>query len=209
MVHQRKEVFLLIGVESGFVSCVVIRGERIFFHSRAFEKKQPSPINKIAVVDWKGQPLFVEASSWKELSTKKQKAEKESGSAQQQEAPKQQPEKKDEEVKGTEHEEKEKKEEKEEGTNNQEKVAEEVDESSHGTTLAQGAEENLDALGMRFLLLCAEASICIYTLPQFDQLVRIESKYPVLSSHIVSYKGNIVRIYMSDAFLLINRKVNY
>ncbi len=188
MVHQRKEVFLLIGVESGFVSCVVIRGERIFFHSRAFEKKQPSPINKIAVVDWKGHPLFVEASSWKELSTKKekQKAAQESGNTQ--EPPK--PEKKDEEVKGTEHEEKEKKEEKEEGKSNQEKVAEEVDESSHGT-LAQGAEENLDALGMRFLLLCAEASICIYTLPQFDQLVRIESKYPVLSSHIVSYKGNV------------------
>ncbi len=44
-------------------------------------------------------------------------------------------------------------------------------------------------MGMRFLLLCAEESLCIYTVPDYDQLARVETKHPVLSSHIVSLNG--------------------
>jgi hypothetical protein len=45
-------------------------------------------------------------------------------------------------------------------------------------------------MGMRFLLLCAEESLCIYTVPDYDQLARVETRHPVLSSHIVSLNGN-------------------
>ena len=44
-------------------------------------------------------------------------------------------------------------------------------------------------MGMRFLLLCAEESLCIYTVPDYDQLARVETKHPILSSHIVSLNG--------------------
>jgi hypothetical protein len=39
------------GIEGGFVTVVTFRGSRVFFNPRPFEKKQPSPINHIAIVD--------------------------------------------------------------------------------------------------------------------------------------------------------------
>jgi hypothetical protein len=53
----------------------------------------------------------------------------------------------------------------------------------------EAGEEDPSKMGMRFLLLCAEESLCIYTVPDYDQLARVETKHPILSSHIVSLNG--------------------
>lgn len=202
-----KELLLLVGIEGGFVTVVTFRGSRVFFNPRPFEKKQPSPINHIAIVDARGKPYRIRAPKWKEVDDEEDKKKSKKGKkGEEQHKPREEhpaggaaaPEGKleDDWVEVDER----KKPREEEGDEQPEQVELRADRSwkgAHADASSQleedsddeAEEEDPSKMGMRFLLLCAEESLCIYTVPDYDQLARVETKHPILSSHIVSLNG--------------------
>lgn len=195
-----KDLLLFVGIQSGFLSVVVFRDKRIFFNRSPFEKKQPSAINLIAVVNARGKPYIIRSPKWKDPCTEKLKKAK--GEALLESVKKEQALKEEDWVVMDEddsesqdcHDSEMQSEQVElqadkgwKGNQSVLNQPEDTDEDHCDSN--KDEEEDANQMGAQFLLLSAEASLCIYTVPGYAQVARVETGIPLILSHIASVNG--------------------